>query len=238
MIVWSKQADSAADMEAISRYQISAMNRALRNTNLPVKVHLVHAGVIDYDEGTIRSDVSYNNLKRGIGPLREVHRRRDFYGADLVCLVVVNEGLVGRSNSWHYAGPNPDHAFAALRLKYCKSPLLAHEWGHNLGCAHGFGERQSSQSDAHDFSHGFRITVDGSEKRTIMCTPYSTRKTLLQYSSPDILYKGKPTGDRHNADNARSIMMCAPHVAQYRHRPNLEVVESDSLAAPLPITIQ
>ncbi len=238
MIVWSQQADSAEDMAKVSQYQINAMNTALRNTNLPVKIRLVYSGKIDYDEGTIGSDVSYQNLKRGAGKLSEVHRLRDFHGADLVCLILVNPGLIGRSNSWHYAGPNPQHAFAALRLKYCDNPLLAHEWGHNLGCAHGHGESQSTQSDAHEFSHGYRFSVGGTERRTIMCTPYSTTKTVLQYSSPFLFYEGVPTGAEGSADNALSIMRNAPHVAQYRHRPNLEHPLPETPPEAVPVSVQ
>jgi hypothetical protein len=212
LIVWSIQADEATDMNKVADFQINSMNKAMQNSNIAVKINCVYKGKIDYDEGTISSAYSHQYLKRGSNGLGVVHELRDKYGADLICLICVNSGVIGRSNGWDNDGPDPGNCYTTLRLRYnTEWPLLSHEWGHNLGCGH-----ETGGLPAYSYSHGYVFDVNGSQRRTIMVSSFNPDRTILYYSSPDIKYQGVTIGIADKYDNARTIRKNAPFVAQYR----------------------
>lgn len=138
--------------------------------------------------------------------------------SDLVCLLVESgDDTAGVANQLWEA--KPDFAPRALsviqRGFFNRFQILAHEIGHNLGCQH---ERAATPSNGvFPYSHGFRLTVDGFNYRTIMATLPGI--TLPNFSNPEVTFLGRATGvpasEPEGADNARSLLATASIAARF-----------------------
>ena len=218
MVLYTASATAGAggEMAMLSRIDkaIAEANNAFLNSQINAKVNLVHAQQINYTEsGDMGTDLGrIQNTTDGY--LDDVAALRSTYKADLVSLVVEQAGsIAGIGYVMTAAQPwFKDWAFTVVGRVYTGSyNTLAHEVGHNLGCAH---DRQNSSSQAaYPYSYGYRFTgSNGIQYRTIMA--YAPGTPINNYSNPNVMYMGVPTGipdgQPNSADNARTINQTAP----------------------------
>jgi hypothetical protein len=193
---------------------VAEANTAFLNSQVNSKLNLVRAELVDYAEsGNLGTDLGRLQNKTD-GYMDNVHALRETYKADLVSLVVENAsaGVAGIGYVMTSVGSYfKSYAFTAIARKYTGAyNTLAHEVGHNLGCAH---DRQNSTSQAaYPYSYGYRFNANGVQYRTIMA--YAPGQGIPYYSNPNVSYLGVPTGipdgQANSADNARTLNNTSP----------------------------
>jgi hypothetical protein len=97
-----------------------------------------------------------------------------------------------------------------------------HELGHVLGAEHHYTGSIPRPIASFPYSYGYGYgsgVPDGFE--TIMSQRFNPQFPirLLQFSNPNVLYKGRPTGFADTADNAHTLRNLLPGTAAFRNRP-------------------
>ena len=145
------------------------------------------------------------------GVMDEAHDLRDATGADLVA--VISESGIGICGV-AYLAPESQGSGFSLTAQSCAIGNLtfAHELGHNQGATHDVDNAGGSYRE---YGFGWRwTTTGGSLRRSVMA--YSPGSRRPQFSNPDVLNGGVPTGVAGAADNARLIGETFPGVASFR----------------------
>ena len=103
------------------------------------------------------------------------------------------------------------------RNYFCSETTLAHELGHNMGQQHNIEDAGSPpEQGAHTYSYGYReASTTGFYTIMAYALPNSTQTGILHFGNPSVNYQGRPTGTA-TADNARSMNLTMPLVAQFR----------------------
>ena len=211
---------------------VDAMNSANAISLVDSRYRLVYMGEVNYVETGTMYDALSKLQNQTDGYMDNVHALRDQYGADIVSLI--DEDSNGCGIAW-VMSPSllADNRMAnwSFNVTYsgCLSNYtLAHEVGHNEGCAH---DRGSSGSGSYDYSFGHTTT----EFRTIMsttCPGGSFCPRVPYFSNPNVLYNGAPTGIDHNVDpanstdNARTKNVNETIIANWRPSAETEVPQS------------
>ncbi|KAI9030253.1 hypothetical protein DFJ74DRAFT_656007 [Hyaloraphidium curvatum] len=139
LILWTPAArDEAGGEDAIrllAQLAVEQANGAYANSDVALRLRLVHAEAIDYVES---SDMS-RDLSRlatvNDGFADGVHALRDLHGADVVSMFTTGGQYCGIA----YMMRNPSSRFASLAFSvvdfWCATGVMsfAHEVGHNLG---------------------------------------------------------------------------------------------------------
>lgn len=237
MSVYTPQARDAAggtaQIQALIQAAVDQANTAFINSNMTARYFLAHTEEVSHnDSGDIISDLNWVTSNAAVASLRNT------YAADMVSLIVANGGPycgVG----WVQRNPGPGfagYAFQATDVDCLSNQTLAHEHGHNLGFEHDPPNAGITPSGA-SYPWSFGHYVNGAF-RTIMsydaCTVSCPR--ILNFSNPDVLYNGVPTGILDQRDNARTGDLTAPIVANFRAggpvTNNLPVFTSDPIVKP------
>ena len=169
-------------------------------------------------------------------PLRTA---RDTYGADLVSLVRPFQAPQhqGCGIAWLLGGggftiDNTDAPFGYSvvsdgtdvdegdgRTYFCREETLAHELGHNMGQQHNIEDAGSPpDTGMHTYSYGYReATTTGFYTVMAYRLANSSQFSINYFGNPSVTYTdtGRPTGSA-TADNARSMNISMPLVAQFR----------------------
>lgn len=170
-------------------------------------------------------------------PLRTA---RDTYGADLVSLVRPFQAPQhqGCGIAWLLGGggftiDSTDAPFGYSvvsdgtdvdetdgRTYFCREETLAHELGHNMGQQHNIEDAGTPpDSGTHSYSYGYRETTT-TGFYTVMAYRLgnSSQFSINYFGNPSVNYAdtGRPTGSA-TADNARSLNLSMPLVAQFRN---------------------
>jgi hypothetical protein len=220
MSVYTPQARSAAGGTAQIQAQIQAAidqaNTAFINSNMIARYFLAHTEEVTYnDTGDMNADLTWVTGNSTVASLRNT------YGADMVSLIVENGGAycgigwVQRNPGSGFAG----YAFQVSDRGCLTNSTLAHEHGHNLGMEHNpensdVGSTPSSASYPWSFGHWVSGQFATVMTYNSICPSYCPR--ILNFSNPDVLYNGFPTGVANQRDNAMTGDSTAPIVAAFR----------------------
>lgn len=211
LIVYTAEARIAAGgtaaIEALIELAVDDTNSAFANSLVSTSIQLVHTAEVAYAE-TGDSSIDGPALLAGAGALAAAHTLREQYAADLVGLWVDDLEVGGRV----FAPTNPSGkpGFHEMRWDNWDLYTMAHEIGHNLGCAH---DLPNSFNDAYfPWSYGYVDPLD--EWHTIMAV-FQPNQTIPHFSNPAVSYLGRPTGDDF-ADNAFTMELTRHIVANYR----------------------
>jgi peptidyl-Asp metalloendopeptidase len=169
-------------------------------------------------------------------PLRTA---RDQYGADLVSLVRPFQAPQhqGCGIAWLLGGggftiDSSDAPFGYSvvsdgtdvdegdgRTYFCREETLSHEAGHNMGQQHNIEDAGTPpDTGMHAYSYGYReATTTGFYTVMSYRLPNSSQFSINHFGNPAVNYAdtGRPTGTAA-ADNARSLNLSMPLVAQFR----------------------
>ena len=195
---------------------INAANIAYTNSQMSVEMRLVGVVEINYVEDS-KLGTNLDRLTDVDGIIDDVHELRDSLGADFVVLVTAAASADACGIGWlntSFTGAS-SYAFSVMQLGCLSQYTLAHEIGHNMGCAHD--HLHPAYTGVYPWSFGHRFTA-GAEYRTIMAYAPGTR--INYFSNPNVLYNGVATGVAHGlegeADNAGTIDATAPYFSAFR----------------------
>ena len=241
---------AAGNIDAFIQSAIDNTHRIYANSNIGFRLRLVHKYQVSYTQD---SDMRVD-LKRlsddSDGYMDEVHSLRDRYAADLVALFVGSDrnsnacGVAWTTNFGKY--PNSDlsddgFSVIAQNCETSTSHSFAHELGHNQGAAHDPDNTCKSPpcklppSPTFPYRYGRCNTTEG--WNTIMSYSSNSqgdcRPEIEYFSSPNLRYRGTPTGDTARRDNRRVLLKTARRVANYRQSKNPPPPPSASYTLPL-----
>ncbi len=192
---------------------MSKLNRAMRNSQINLRVDPVYVAQIPYIESSNATDLT--NLTQGINGLQIVHRLRDQYHADAVILFTDN-------NQGGQA-----QALMSLEGDFLKSRFMVsnnytstfiHEFGHILGAQHDDIVNGELEKAIFPYAHGY---TGGNYTPNTTVGGYAKGKQGIGkfenfYSNPDLVYRNAPMGDRATGDNRRTFNETAPYIAKNR----------------------
>jgi hypothetical protein len=211
-------AGGTSALQSIINAAVANANNAYNRSNIDTQLNLVHTAEVDYDESGTYSEHLYRLTNPGDGYFDNAHDLRDEYNADMVALIVADNEYCGLA--WLMQSLSPAFASSAFSVTswFCAAGnlTLAHELGHNMGCAH---DRDNSSNGLFSYSFGFQDTFE--QFRTVMAYNCPSGCSRIQnFSNPDVLYAGRPTGvdigEPDSAHNAQTINLSRTVIANFR----------------------
>ena len=203
-----------AQIESLIQAAVDASNTAFSDSGMEARFVLAHTGLVGYgDSGDMESDLNWLTGDSGVAALRNQH------SADMVSLVVGSGAYCGIA--WVMRNPGPAFEDSAFQVtnQYCAVGNLsfAHEHGHNMGLEHdpanGAGSNQASYpwSFGHFVNGSYRTVMSYSNECNLGCP------RVGQFSNPEVVYSGAPTGVTGDRDNSLTTDSTASIVANFRN---------------------
>ena len=238
LVAYTPEARRAAgNIDAFIQFAIDNTHRIYRNSNIGLRLRLVHKYQTSYTEHPSDMEVDLDRLTvtsdtiiRGErwdpeGHMDEVHELRDRYGADLVALIVARAsgdacGIAWIPNFRRYPSTNLGALGFSVTAHECETitnHTFAHELGHNQGGSH---DPDNVANPPPPFPYGqgrcntaggWHTTMAYSSNRQGSCW-----RQIEYFSSPILNWRGTPTGDAARRDNRRVLLETARRVANFR----------------------
>ena len=218
MIIYTDDAVAAHGIPTLQSWietYVAYANQAYINSNIAQRISLVHTEEVAYTE-TGSLDNALDDVQNTNHPeLGIVHTRRNTYHADLVMLLVNNDGDGGSCGGLASVPVTVTPAFESSSfgtMEACSfgASVFAHELGHNMGSNHDW--YVSASTTPYPYAHGY---VDTTNKiRTIMsynnrCSNLGiTCQNIAYFANPSVNFNGVPTGI---ADTAPSNCSTGTH---------------------------
>lgn len=241
MVLYTKAATQTykgRDIDARISAYISYANKAYDNSNVNLKLRLVHSEklkndyyptVNGYNLDSFRADGYVQNLRKKHGAdivslVNLAERTNDGY---ITCGIgYVPQGYVSQYNSegkFHYGASSQAYNLVGVDCGY---NTFVHELGHNMGLGHSV--EQKSKGGVYQWARGYG---EYGNFTTVMAYPYVFGATgLLQFSNPS-LYKcnGRACGiekSRYDgSDSSANLNKLAKHIAGFM--PTMHPLETD-----------
>ena len=202
---------------------VSETNIGYERSGIFSRMRLVHTAEINYDESILSTgsgwSTTLSHLTNQDNVIDEVRSLRNSYAADLVVMIVNNMTYCGMG--WLMTpGYTYDSVGNSLVSRACTTGYysFAHETGHNMGAHH---DRANSGGGTAMYSYSYGYQDPTLAFRTIMaynCSGGCPR--VNNWSNPEVLYNGKPTGvvstAYNSADNRLTLNNTAPIVSNFR----------------------
>ncbi len=229
----TRQAAGGTDaIRAEIQLAVDMANDAYDDSGIVSDMRLVHMEEVAYDEVTGWDGYVDHLMRLGVpddGYFDYIHELRDQLGADFVSMIVEDTDPDVLGNSTCGMAPvmqelSPDFELLAFSVvsRECAADnwTLAHEVGHNQGCAHD--RDNSSNEGLFPYSYGYHFTGDSRGWGTIMAydDAENTWQRVGHFSNPNISYDGAatgvPIGSPGEAHNASTINSSRVVVAGFR----------------------
>ncbi|MBS0189727.1 MAG: M12 family metallo-peptidase [Phycisphaerales bacterium] len=217
-------AGGAANLQARFQNGIDSANAAYTNSGINtggvnrLQLRIVGFAEVSYDEVAPQW---INHLQRvtdtADGYMDNVHALRDQYKADTVALAVDDARFIGGAAWWAIWDQKDAFACVNWRTLGGGDLLLAHEIGHNFGCAHDYENDPTAPTS---YARGHHFAWNGQTYGTIMS--YNGTVRLPVFSNPNITAPGtnQPAGvaigQPRAAYNALMIQQTRWTLANYR----------------------
>ena len=209
-------AGGATNMLNLVNLAVSETNLGYERSGIFSRMRLVHTAEINYDESILTTGTGWSTtlayLTNQDNVIDEVRNLRNSYGADLVVMIVNNMTYCGMG--WLMTpGYTYDSVGNSLVSRTCATGYysFAHETGHNMGAHH---DRANSGGTAmYSYSYGYQDP--NAAFRTVMaynCSAGCPR--INNWSNPEVLYNGKPTGVLSTASNSADNRLTLNNTAQ------------------------
>ncbi len=228
MVVYTDDARVGAggilNMEILINLAVAETNQGYLRSNINHRFNLVHTEEVSYNEfnGVASMDwvTTINNLTNADGIIDNVLTLRNTYAADLVVLIVEDyQQTCGIGWLMTAATMTASHGYSVVSRRCATGYYsFAHETGHNMGAHHN---REDTLVSGY-FSYSYGYWAPNASFRTIMaynCRPVGCLR-INNWSNPQILYNGIPTGvdstAPNSADNRLTLNYTAGIVANFR----------------------
>lgn len=185
---------SAIRAEAINAVSITELTYL--TCNILLRTRIVGLVEVAYNENGNYENHLDRLTDTGDGILDSVHTTRNAVAADFVSLFVTDDESGGLG--WCLAGQ--DEAFCIVRWEQAAEGFtLAHEIGHNIGCAHNPEDADCEPTEI-GYGHNFFVPSEGKWRNSVMAYSRNGSSRIPWYSNPSCFYEGVPTGtpDRDN----------------------------------------
>ena len=228
LVVYTARAQAlAGDIGTRIAFLVLETNRMFERSGAATRLAVVHRHRTDYREAPDHYDDLEALADPGDGRMDEVHALRDTHAADIVVLIVGNEGPhhCGGGIAYLYLAEHwsSDYAFAvsAIGSAPCAridASTFAHEVGHLYGAEHNPEELAPDYEPRFPYAKG-RCHPQGGWRTTMA---YNTGNRCSEdarlFASPEVHFRGTPTGNATEHDVARLLDESAWALAHYRAR--------------------
>ena len=214
------------------RLAVDVANEAYGDSGIASRMRLVHMEEVTYDEATGWDGYQDHLVRLGVpddGFFDHIHELRDRVGADFVSLIVedtdpdlLGNGTCGLAPVMQELSPDFDVLAFSVVSRECAADnwTLAHEVGHNQGCAHN--RENASVDGLFTYSYGYHLTGDTRGWSTMMAYNDANNnwQRFGQFSNPYLTHDGAATGvhigSPGEAHNVSTINSTRTTIARFR----------------------
>lgn len=205
------------ELNAQINYLVGVANACYSNSEVNLTARVVGIREVNYKDSGMMKD-ALGDLTYGNGAFSNIASLRNKLGADLVTLLrIFKDSNDACGLAWQMSLLSDSFekwAFSVVQVgmiphgsghRYCTDQTLAHEMGHNMGCAHLDGS-----GAVFEYSKGYVF----SPYMSVMASSGGTR--VSHFSNPNVSYAGFVTG-ADDANNARSINKVKLTISRFRN---------------------